>query len=391
VRYSSLVNRLHTDAAAGWAVHFDAWQAQERGEDVIILSIGDPDLATPEPIVDRAVEALRAGDTHYTEIAGRTPLRAAVAADVSARTGVPLGPEHVLICAGTQNALMAAGLCLLDRGDEVIGLDPMYLTYDATLGLGGAELVRVAQPAAAGFRPDPTAIEAAVTDRTRALMITSPNNPTGVVLRRDELVALAEIATVHDLWVIADEVYGDLVFEGEHTPMLSVPGMAERTVTVSSLSKSHAMTGWRMGWMVGPPELIDHADALQINVQYGLPGFVQEAGLAAVTEYRQAFAPMRDLYRRRCGVAAEILGQADELDVLVPQAGMYLLVDVRRVAESGAAFARGLFDAHRVSVVDAAAFGAPTEGWIRISFTIDDDRLAEGCQRIVDFACASGG
>jgi aspartate/methionine/tyrosine aminotransferase len=385
VRFSSLTNRIHTDSTAGWAVHFDAWRAQERGEEVIILSIGDPDFATPEPVVDRAVEALRAGDTHYTEIAGRTKVRAAVAADNAARMGLDLGVENVVICAGTQNALLATSLCLLEHGDEVIGLDPMYLTYEATLRMGGADVVRVSQLAEHGFRPDPDAIRAAVTDRTRAIVLTTPSNPTGVVLSRDELAAIAAIAIEHDLWVISDEVYGDLVFDGEHVSMASLPDMAERTVTVSSLSKSHAMTGWRAGWVIGPPELIRHIDAVQINVQYGLPGFVQEAALAAVTEYRQASTPMREIYRRRRDLAASILAKAPEIDVLTPEAGMYLLVDVRRVAESGAAFARALFDQHRVSVVDAAGFGAPTNGWIRISFTTDDEALAEGCQRIVDF------
>ena len=245
-------------------------------------------------------------------------------------------------------------------------------------------MVRVPQSAEQGFRPDVDAIRAAVTERTKAI-VTTPNNPTGVVLSRDELAAIGEIAFEHDLWIIADEVYADLVFDGEHVSMASLPGMAERTVTVASLSKSHAMTGWRAGWVIGPPELIRHIDALQINVQYGLPGFVQEGALAAVTEYRQASGPMREIYRRRRDLAASILDKAPEIDVLVPEAGMYLLVDVRRVAESGAAFARALFDEHRVSVVDAAAFGAPTGGWIRMSFTIDDEALAEGCQRIVEF------
>ncbi len=391
MRYSSLTNRIHTDSAAGWAVHFEAWQARDRGEEVIVLSIGDPDFATPEPIVDRAVEALRDGDTHYIEISGRTKLRAAVAADCSARMGIDIGVDNVVICAGTQNALLAASLCLLDQGDEVIGLDPMYLTYEATLRMGGASLVRVAQPVERGFRPDPDAIEAAVTERTKAIMLTTPNNPTGVMLSGNELGAIADIALRHDLWVIADEVYSDLLFDGDHVSMASLPAMFERTVTVSSLSKSHAMTGWRAGWAIGPQELIRHIISLQVNVQYGLPGFIQEAALVAMTEHRQASQPMREIYRRRRDLAASILAQAPEIDVLVPQAGMYLLVDVRRVAESSATFVRALFDKHRVSVVDAAAFGAPTDGWVRISFTTDDDALAEGCRRIVDFVSQAEG
>ena len=389
MRYSSLISRLHSDGMDGWATLFEAWRAEERGEDVIILSIGDPDFATPEPIVERAVEALRGGDTHYAVIEGRQQLRAAVAADMAARSGLELDENNVVITAGTQNALLAASMCLLGGGDEVIGLDPMYLTYEGTLRAGGADLVRVAQTAASGFRPDPEAIEAAVTERTRVIALTSPNNPTGVVLTREELEGIGAIARKHDLWVMADEVYSDLLFGGEHLSIASLPGMAERTVTVSSLSKSHAMTGWRIGWAVAPAELIRHLNALQVNINYGVPGFVQEAALEAITEQRMAWRPMRDAYQRRRDLAASILAAAPGLTVLVPEAGMYLLVDVRKVARSSRAFSHDLFASKRVSVVDAGAFGEPSDGWIRISFTIGDEELAEGCKRIVDFVRSS--
>ncbi|MBT8240084.1 MAG: aminotransferase class I/II-fold pyridoxal phosphate-dependent enzyme [Acidimicrobiia bacterium] len=385
MRYSSLVDRLYSRAASGWDVHFEAWEAQARGEDVMVLSVGDPNFDTPVAITDSCVAALRSGDTHYNAIGGRVELRAAVASDMASRSGLSLTADNVVMCAGTQNALLAASMCLLDKGDEVIGLEPMYLTYEATLRVGGAELVRVAQPAANGFRPDPAMIEAAITDRTRALVITSPNNPTGVTLTTAELGAIADLAIANDLWVIADEVYGDIVFEGSHSSIAALPGMAERTVTVSSLSKSHAMTGWRVGWAVGPVQLIRHMGELQINVNYGLPGFVQVAALTALTQHRDASVPMRETYRRRRDLCAEILGRAPDLTVLVPEAGMYLMVDVSTVSDTSARFVRELFDATGVSVLDAGAFGASCEGWVRISFTLSDDDLARACERIVSF------
>ncbi len=387
MRYSSLTDRLHSDGNDGWAVHFEAWQAIAAGEkDVIVLSVGDPDFSTPEPIVERTVDALRGGDTHYAEIAGRPRLRSAIAQDMATRTGMDLSAENVLVCGGTQNALMAASMCILDAGDEVIALDPMYLTYEATLRLMGAELVRVPQHADTGFRPDVDALAAAVAEKTRAIALTTPNNPTGVVLTTTELEAIARVAIENDLWVIVDEVYADLVFDGEHVSMAALAGMAERTVTVSSFSKSHAMTGWRIGWAIAPAPLVEHFDALQINVLYGLPGFIQEGALVAITDERAASEEMRQIYLRRRDVAAAVLATSPHLDVLIPEAGMYLLIDVRKVAESSAAFTRNLFDEMRVSVVDAGAFGQPAEGWIRVSFTIDEERLAAGCERIVEFA-----
>ncbi|MGI9610319.1 MAG: pyridoxal phosphate-dependent aminotransferase, partial [Acidimicrobiia bacterium] len=200
-----------------------------------------------------------------------------------------------------------------------------------------------------------------------------------------ELQAIADLAIAHDLWVISDEVYGDIVFEGAHTSIAALPGMADRTVTVSSLSKSHAMTGWRVGWAVGSQELMKHFDALQINVNYGLPGFVQAAAMAALTEHRNAYLPMKETYRRRRDLCAGILDAAPDLTVLVPEAGMYLMVDISAVSENSVDFVRELFDATGVSVLDAGAFGASCEGWVRISFTISDDDLAEACGRIVSY------
>jgi len=385
VRYSQLTDRVHSDGADGWEVHAKAMAAVARGEEAIVLSVGDPDFDTPAPVVEHAIAALRAGDTHYSNIPGREHVREAVAAEMAARTGMELRSRNVIISAGTQGALIGASLCLLGSGDEVISLDPMYLTYEATLCAGGATMVRVAQPASSGFRPDVEAISAAITERTRAIAITTPNNPTGVVMTRAELVGIAALAVEHNLWVIADEVYGALVFEGEHLSIASLPGMAERTVTVSSLSKSHAMTGWRIGWAVGPEALIDHMDALQLNVNYGVPGFIQEAAREALLTCDAESEAMRDAYRRRRDLAVEILSEAPEMELLVPEAGMYVLGNVSSISTSSRVFANDLFEATSVSVLDAGAFGEAAQGWVRIGFMTSDEQLAEGCRRIVSF------
>jgi len=279
---SSFTTRISGDGAAAWDTHVKANQALAKGDDVIILSVGDPDFSTPAPIVESAIDALRAGDTHYAATAGRTELRLAIAKDFTDRTGVPLNLDNVFVFAGTQNALFASSLVLLEGGDEVIALEPMYVSYEASLQLGGAKLVTVPQPAENGFRPDPALIESAITDATKVLVITTPNNPTGVALTRDELQQIADIAIKHNLWVISDEVYTDIVFDGEHHCLAALPGMAERTITINGLSKSHAMTGWRVGWSIAPTELADHFDNLSLCMLYGIPGFVQHAALHAL-------------------------------------------------------------------------------------------------------------
>lgn len=389
--FSPLVHRAGGRGAEGWAVHFAARQAEARGEDVVILSVGDPDFDTPEGVTDRAIEALDTGDTHYADIPGRPRLRTAVADYVGGLTGVAYEPANVMVAAGTQNALFNTSLCLLTAGDEVIVPDPAYLTYEATLRIGGAVLVP-APLTADGFRLDPAAIAAAVTPRTKAIMINSPANPTGVVASRVELAAVAEIATNNDLWVISDEVYAELVFADDeraaHHSIAALPAMAERTVVVGALSKSHAMTGWRIGWAVGPRELVRHMATVALAMNYGLPPFIQEAAITAIEEHQGSVDEMRKIYRRRRDLTTFMLGDAHGLEILVPEAGMFVTADVRGTGLTSAEFSRRLFEEQQVSVLDAANFGDRAQGWVRISFTIDDVRLAEGCRRIVHFCNA---
>lgn len=382
---ASFTDRISGQGAAAWDTHLKASQASECGEDVIMLSIGDPDFATPAAIVNRAIDALNAGDTHYAPTAGRTHLRQAIADDFQTQSGVPTQVDNVFVFAGTQNALFAASLVLLEHGDEVIALDPMYVSYEASLQLGGAKLVCVEQPADNGFRPDFNLIAAAITQATKAIVITTPNNPTGVALNRTELQSIADLAIKHNLWVISDEIYTDIVFDVEHISIASLPGMAERTVTINGLSKSHAMTGWRAGWTIAPQRLSAHFENLTLCMLYGIPGFVQEAASYALKEQRNESKKMRDIYRCRRDLVCAELAKARKLPVLKPQAAMYIMADVSGYGLSSGEFCRKLYEAKGVSVLDAGAFGKSAQGWIRISYTLDEDTLSEGCRRIVDF------
>lgn len=382
MRFSPFVERIGGDGSEAWAIHGAASAAKARGEDVVMLSIGDPDFSTPEMINEAAKAGLDRGETHYTPILGRLALREAVARQHRRVTGQPVGPENVIILAGAQNALFSASLCLTGPGDEVIGLEPMYVTYEATIGASGAKLVPVAQPEANGFRPDIAAIEAAVTDRTRVIFITNPNNPTGVMLTRAELEGIADIARRHDLWVVSDEVYSTLTFEGEHIGIASLPGMDERTVTISSLSKSHAMTGWRVGWIVAPEAMITHLEKLSLCMLYGLPGFVQSAATTAIDDGAQEVERMRGIYLRRRDLLYRELGELPGLKVMKPEAGMFLFVDVRETGLTSNEFAWGLYRETGVAVLDATAFGKSAEGFLRVSYTVSEAELMDGCRRI---------
>jgi arginine:pyruvate transaminase len=385
MHYSNLVTRIAGEAVDAWHIHFEAQAAQARGEDVIVLSVGDPDFATPAPITEAAVQALRAGDTHYTPIRGRDALRQAIAQQHTQRSGQAVTAEQVIVTSGAQNALFCAALCLCEAGDEVLVPEPMYLTYAACIGASGAHLVPVPVDAQRDFALDPHALAARISARTRAIFLATPCNPTGAVMPRESLQHIADLAIAHQLWVVSDEVYADLCFEQAHTSIAALPGMAERSVTVSSLSKSHAMAGWRLGWAVGPAPLVEHMAKLVLCMLYGVPGFVQQAALEALAQAHTVVPQMRDAYRHRRDLAYGLLSQVPGVQCRLPQAGMFMLIDIRGTGLSAHDFTWGLFRQTGVSLLDAQAFGATATGFVRLGFVVEAPRLALACERIANY------
>ena len=383
MKFSALVERVRGEGAAAWLTHYQAVAARERGEDVIILSVGDPDLETPAAVVERAISALRGGDTHYVAAAGRLAVREAIARAHAERCGQRVTAANVIYLAGAQNALFVSSLCLAGPGDEVVTFEPLYPTYPATIEVSGARLVRA--PATATCRPDVAALAELVGPRTRAILWASPNNPSGVVLNEQELGVIAELARRHDLWLIADEVYAGLAPQGR------VPSLAARlpdqVVTLGSLSKSHAMTGWRTGWLVGPRELAVHAEHVAMSMLFGLPGFIQEAAITALDLAADAEARVRAYCSaRQARFAAGVAGIAG-LRPLPPEAGMFMLIDVSGTGLTGAEFVHALYSRERVSVMDGAAFGRATAGCVRVCFATDEATLDAACVRLRRF-CA---
>jgi arginine:pyruvate transaminase len=383
VKFSALVERVRGEGAAAWLTHYQAVAARERGEDVIILSVGDPDLETPGPVIERAIERLRGGDTHYVAAPGRLAVREAIARAHARRCGQVVGAENVVYLAGAQNALFVSSLCLAGPGDEVVTFEPLYPTYPATIEVSGAQLVRA--PATAAFRPDVATLAGLIGPRTRAILWASPNNPSGVVLNEQELAVIAELARRHDLWLIADEVYAGLAAQGR------VPSLAARlpdqVVTLGSLSKSHAMTGWRTGWLVGPRELAAHAEHVAMAMLFGLPGFIQEAAITALELAADAEARVRGYCSARQARFAAAIAGITGLRPLPPEAGMFMLIDVSGTGLTGAEFVHGLYATERVSVMDGAAFGRATASCVRVCFATDEATLDAACARLRRF-CA---
>ena len=237
----------------------------------------------------------------------------------------------------------------------------------------------------AGFRLDPADIAAAVTPKTRAILLNSPHNPSGAVISRSDMAAIGEIARAHDLWIISDEVYAKLIYEGDHVSPASFPELAAHSISVSSLSKSHAMTGWRLGWVVGPRELMGHLANISMAMLYGQPAFLQDAGSFALESELAEVAEMKALYRARRDCLCAALDEVPGLRYQRPPAGMFVMADIRETGLAGDSFARQLLDAQGVSVLSGDAFGANTQGYIRISLALPEASLAEAAQRIAAF------
>jgi arginine:pyruvate transaminase len=386
MRYSPLVERIAGRDTVAWDTHSEARRRQEAGEDIIVLTIGDPDQDPPASVIEATIASLRAGRTGYSAIIGYPALREAIAARVARRGGRPCGPENVTVVPGAQGGLYCAVQCLAGPGDEVIVPEPIYATYAGVVGASGAGLVTVPLRSETGFHPDPDALAAAVTPRTRVIWINTPHNPTGAVFTADEMAAIAAICRRHDLWLLSDEVYEDLAFARPHVGAWSLPDMAERTIVVSSLSKSHALPGFRLGWVVGPPALARHLFNLLLSMTYGGPAFIQDGVLAALAEDLPEVASLRDDYARRGALMSRLLREAPGCRVVPPEGGMFVLLDLRGTGLDAAAFAARLLDAEGVAVLPCDGFGASAAGHLRIALSAPDRRLADAGARIVRFA-----
>ncbi|TMJ64983.1 MAG: pyridoxal phosphate-dependent aminotransferase, partial [Alphaproteobacteria bacterium] len=268
MKYSARTKRVTGRAAGAWGVHSEAVRLREAGHDIIMLTVGDPDQAPPEKLIEATVAALWAHQTGYAQIIGTQQLRELIAARYQRRTGQPCIADNVTVVPRAQGGLYCALQCLAGPGDEVIVPEPIYATYEAVIGASGAEMVIVPLVSERGFHPDLDALGAAITPRTRLIWINSPHNPTGAVFTAEEIAAIAALCRDHDLWLLSDEVYEDLAFARPHVSAWSLPDMADRTVVVSSLSKSHAVPGFRFGWIIGPPALQGHLFNLLLCMIY---------------------------------------------------------------------------------------------------------------------------
>jgi arginine:pyruvate transaminase len=384
---SDRIRTLLGGEADAWEVFYKARAMKAAGQPVLELTIGEHDTRTDPAILDAMHAAARAGHTGYAVVPGIAALRDRIAARLSAASGLALGRENVLVTPGGQAALFAAHHAVLDEGDTGLLIDPYYATYPGTIRAVGARPVRVAARPEDGFQPRGEDILAAArATGARSLLINSPNNPTGAVYTAETFDGIARAAAEADLWVISDEVYDTQVWHGRHLPFAARPGMAERTLTVGSMSKSHAMTGSRIGWVAGPAEAIADLVQLATHTTYGVPGYIQDAALFALDLGPEVEAAVAEPFRRRRDLVLERIGRQQVLGAVPPDGAMYAMIDVRRTGMSGSAFAEALLAERLVAVMPGESFGTAAAGHVRVALTLPDAEFAEALDRLIAFA-----
>ena len=384
---SKRIRGLTGGGSDGWDVFYRARAMKAGGEPVVELTIGEHDIRTSPAILDAMQAAAKGGHTGYAIVPGVTELRQAVAARIQARTGVPTTMDNVLITPGGQAGLFAAHNAVCDEGDRALFIDPYYATYPGTIRGVGAVPVPVQARPRDGFQPQAAAIDA-VAEGATSLMINTPNNPTGVVYTRETLQGIAEVCQHRDLWLISDEVYDTQVWEGDHISPRALPGMAERTLVVGSMSKSHAMTGSRVGWVVGPEEAIAHLITLATHTTYGVPGYIQDAATFALSQGETLEEEVAAPFRRRRDAARALIARQNVVK-LVPSGGaMYLMLDMRATGLSGEVFANRLLDEERIAVMPGESFGQAAAGHVRVAMTVDDEAFEAALDRVLAFAAS---
>jgi aspartate/methionine/tyrosine aminotransferase len=383
-RIATRMSNLGTESA--FAVSARARAMEADGRSIIHLQIGEPDFDTPAHVREAAKQALDEGATHYAPFPGIPELRRAIAADVGRRKGVAADPSQVFVTVGGKGVMLYAILGLVDPGDEVIVPDPGYPIYESLTRFVGATPVPLPITMANDFRVDVDELASLITPRTRVLFVNSPANPTGGVLTRGDLERIAALAIEHDLWVVTDEIYGRILYDGhEHVSLASLPGMAERTIILDGFSKTFAMTGWRLGYAVVPESLIPTYGQLVINTISCAPTFAQVGAVAALEGPQDDVEAMVVEFKARRDLVVAGLNDIPGIRCATPVGAFYAFPDVSGTGLTGAEMAERLLQEAGVCVLAGTAFGGVGVDHVRISYANSRENLTEALGRIGRF------
>jgi aspartate aminotransferase len=384
MRLAGAMARLETESA--FEVLAKARAVEAQGRDVVHLEIGEPDFPTPPHVVEAGIEALQSGATHYSAPAGMPELREAIAEDAGRRRGIEVRPAEVVVTPGGKPIMYFALTALVEPDDEVIHPDPGFPIYRSLIAFLGAKPVPIPLRETSDFVFDLDLLRAAVGPQTRLIILNSPQNPTGGVLDRTALEHIAELAIRHDCWVLSDEIYSRLLYEGEHVSIASLPGMRERAIVLDGFSKTYAMTGWRLGYGIMPEALAGEMARLVVNSVSCTAAFTQLAGVAALRGPQQPVEDMLAEFRARRTLVVEGLNAMAGISCRWPKGAFYAFPNISGLGLSSAEAADRLLLEHGVATLAGSSFGAAGEGYLRLSYATSRENLREALRRMARLA-----
>lgn len=380
MQLASRMSRLGTETA--FEVLAKAKALEARGRHMIHLEIGEPDFDTPRNICDAAIEALNRGETHYNPSAGIPQLREAIAQDISRRRGIKAMPEEVVVTPGAKPIMFFTVLSLAEKGDEVIYPNPGFPIYESVIKWSGATAVPLPLKEEFEFRFDLEDLRRLVNDRTKLIIINSPQNPTGGVLTKEDIEEIARLAQKHDCFVLSDEVYCNIIYEGQHHTIASEPGMKEHAILLDGFSKTYAMTGWRLGYGIMPVPLAEQVARLQTNSNSCVNTFIQYAGIEAIRGQQDAVGKMVAEFKRRRDIIVDGLNSIPGFRCLRPRGSFYVFPNIRELPLGSRELEQYLLDEAGVAALSGTSFGEYGDGYLRFSYANSVENIHIALDRI---------
>lgn len=387
MKFAKLTERLSGLGSEKWAVHIAGRRRADAGRAMIFLSIGEPDSPPPAAILEEAARQMQAGRIRYAEGRGEANVRRALAAVYTRQTGRTINDDQFIYLPGTQTALFAAMMTVVDEGDEVLMADPYYATYEGVIAAAGGIPAPIRVDPDHGFHLRAEDLERAITPRSRVLLLNSPANPTGAVLTRAEIEKIGAVCERHDLWIVSDEVYATMTYgNAVFASPFDVPALEKRTIVVSSISKSHAVPGFRSGWIAASAEFCDRCIPVTETMLFGSQPFLEDATAFALETHFAEVDAMKRNYEARARVLVKALEGSKRVSARMPEGGMFAMIDVRKTGLSGEAFAWRLLEEEDVVTMPGESFGAGGAGHLRVALTVGAGEISEACKRIARLA-----
>jgi len=384
MKLAERLSKLGTETA--FVVFSKAKELEAQGKEMIHLEIGEPDFDTPQNIIESAIDALRNHWTHYNPSAGLAELRQAVTEEMKRTRGINVEPENVVITPGGKPVILFSLLALVNAGEEVIYPNPGYPIYESVINFIGAKAVPIKMREENNFRLDVNELSSLLTPKTRMIIINSPQNPTGSVLTRDDLKAIADIAMENDIYVLADEIYSQILYDDKHVSITSFPGMTERTIILEGFSKTYAMTGWRVGYGVMPKDLALQVAKLETNFNSCTTTFAQVAGIEALNGDQSAVGHMVSVFKKRRDIFCDGLNQIDGFKCHKPAGAFYLFPNISQFGIKSADMEHRLMHEAGIAALSGTSFGAFGEGFIRFSYASSTENIKKALNKLAKFA-----